>query len=309
MAKLWSQPIRIETPQHACFITSRTINGALWFINNEPLENHIRAYLAKYAAKYKVLLYNASFQGNHLHLVARFPKANRAAFMRDFNARVAEGVRKYVPNFRGGPLFERRYTVNVLPLNEDTEKYFFYCALQAVQDGLAERISDYPGYNGVYDALRDKRRKFKLVHWGEYNARKRNNPLLTPKDFTEIVELQYARVPGYENLSQVEYEKQMVKKLEERRIKEVQDRLARGYTYPSKEELRKVIPGTLPRKSKTGTRRPIVLCVCYQTKQAFLSWYFAIVEMYLNASKRYRAGEFDIDFPPMTYPPPKGLTT
>jgi hypothetical protein len=309
MTKLWSQPIRVETPQFVTLITMRTINGALWFVNNAALEDHVRAYLAKYCSKYDVLLYNVSFQGNHLHLEAQFPHANRAACMRDFNARVAEGVRKYVPEYPGGPLFERRYTVNVLPLTSDVEKYFFYCALQAVKDGLAERIGDYPGYNGVYDALRDRRRKYKLVRWGEYHARKRFNPHLTPADFTDTFELRFARVPGYETLSQAEYEKQMLAKLEERRLDLVHDHIARGYNYPNKAALRKVVPGTLPRKSKSGTRRPIVLCECYETKQKFLSWYFAVVESFLEASRKYRAGELDVEFPPMTYPPPKGLVT
>lgn len=309
MAKLWSQPIRIETPEHASLITTRTINGALWFVNNQRLENHICAYLAKYAAKYNVELYNTAIHGNHLHLVARFPHANRAAFMRDLSARVAEGVRKYVPNFPGGPLFERRYTVNLLPLDKDIENYFFYCSLQAVQDALAERISEYPGYNGVYDALKGKKRKYKLVRWGEYNARKRSNPDLRPSDFTEIVELKYHRVPGYEELSQSDYERQMIAKLEEKRLAEVTAHLAKGHSFLSKKELRKIRPGSLPKKSKKGTRRPLVLCACYETKQKFLSWYFAVVETYLDASRRYRAGELNIKFPPMTYPPPQGLIT
>ncbi len=305
--KIWSQPLRVETPEFAVLCTIRTINSALWFINNRDLESHILGYLAKYSIKYNVILHNFAIQGNHLHLVARFPDANRSAFMRDFNARVAEGVRKYAKGFPGGPVFERRYTSNILPLQSDVEHYFFYSGLQAVQDGLSERLSEYPGYNGIYDALRERTRKFKVVRWGEYSARKRFNPDIHIRDFTNTYELKFSRVPGYNCLTPKDYEKQMLKKLEVKRLKEVVTWKAKGHSFPTKDILRRIKPGSLPYKTKQGTRRPIVLCACYETRKQILAWYFQIVEMYLNASKRFRLREADIDFPPLTYPPPQGL--
>ena len=303
--KLWSQPIRVETPEHAGLITSRTINSALWFVNNPELENHILGYLAKYVEKYQVELFQAALQGNHFHLDARFPHSNRAPFMRDLNARIAEGVRKYVRNFPGGPLFERRYTVNILPRNEDIEHYFFYTSLQAVQDGLSERISDYPAYNGAFDAIRNRTRKFKIVEWGEYHAKKRFNPTLLPKDFTKTYELKFAKLPGYQHLEQKEYETRLLTELERRRLEIVNEKKAKGYVFPTKDALRKIVPGSLPKNTKKGTMRPIVLCLCKETKTEFLKWYFGIVDVYLTASRALREGQLDVDFPSGTYPPPQ----
>ena len=135
----WSQPIRLEQPHLACLCTSKTVNSALWFVNNPKLEERILAYLAKYQEKYGVILYAFVLQGNHYHINAKFPRCNRAAFFRDFNARIAEAVREFVPAFLGGPLMERRFTAQFLPLDCDVEQYFFYCALQAVKSGLAQR--------------------------------------------------------------------------------------------------------------------------------------------------------------------------
>ena len=136
-----SQPLRIEHPDFGSFGTVRTVNSQLWFVNNEALEDRMLGWLGRYGQKYEVELYAFAIMGNHHQEVMRFPKCNRALFYRDFNARTAEAVRKLVPGFKGGPLVERRYSEQALPLDEDLEDRFFYCALQAIDAGLAEKIA------------------------------------------------------------------------------------------------------------------------------------------------------------------------
>ena len=207
MGSFWSQPLRIESIEYPQLITSRTINSKLWFVNNKALEYRVNGYLAKYQAKYSVQLYAHAIVGNHYHLVARFPKGNRSQFFRDFNARFAEAVRYYVPEFEGGPLFENRFTPQVLPLEADLEKYFFYCALQPVSSGLTERISDYSDYNSFSDAASQAPRKYKVFNYGDYNAAKRTNPHVKREQFMEEHTLFFDKLPHLEHLSQAEYQK------------------------------------------------------------------------------------------------------
>lgn len=183
MGSFWSQPIRVECTDKVQLITCRTINSALWFVNNKKLEYMLLAYMAKYAEKYGVLLYAFAVVGNHYHMVARFPCGQRSHFFRDFNARVAEAVRFCVPNYLGGPLFERRFTPQVLVLDTDVENYFYYCALQAVSSGLCQKVSEYSEYNSFRDAANDQVQVFKLFSYGKYNAAKRNNSNVDIKDF------------------------------------------------------------------------------------------------------------------------------
>ena len=303
----WSQPLRVETPQHSVLITVRTINSRLWFINNKALEHYILGYLAKYQQKYNVIVYALSIQGNHIHIIARFPKANMASFMRDLNARIAAGVAFHVREFLGGPLFERRYSSQILPLDQDTENYFFYSALQAVNDGISERISDYPGYNSIYDAARNRVRTYKVIRYGEYHTRRRNDPTLSPEDFTDKYLLRFSRLPGFEDMTQGVYEKEILKRLESRRLEKVSEWRKKGHRFLSKQELRKVISGSFPKKTKKGNIRPIVLSSCRETKKKILDWYFGIVRSYREASKRFREGAMLVKFPPMTYLPQPGI--
>jgi len=136
---------RIETKEYASFTTTRARNSELWFVNNKPLESKILAYLEKYATVYGVTLYAFSIEGNHIQIEADFPNENRAGFKRDLNSMIAKLVPLYCPKYLGGRFWERRYSCEIIPHHkDDLEDKFLYIALQTVQDGLVEKISDYP---------------------------------------------------------------------------------------------------------------------------------------------------------------------
>jgi len=302
-----SQPLRIENPDYGSIGMSKTVNSALWFVNNTPLEEQILGYLAKYQQKYDVVIYAFVMQGNHFHLEARFPNRNRASFYKDFNSRTAECVRKYVLNYPGGSLFRRRYSEQAIVGDEDIEKEFFYCALQAVKSGLAERISDYPGYNSFSDAISGRDRKCKLIRWGAFNQAKRDRSSATIEEFTDEYNLTFTRIPGYEGMPTSEYKNHITSIYDQKRCELVRQRKKEGKWFLGKKALRKVKAGSLPRTTKTSKRndfRPLVICSCPIARKAFYDWYFSIYEQYKEAVKKYLLGDKDAEFPPWTYKPP-----
>lgn len=226
--------------------------------------------------------------------------------MRDFNSSVARSVPRLVTNYESGSFWARRYSSEFLPGSEDIEERFFYTALQGVQDGLVSKISDYPGYNCFHDAIYGIKRKFKVVRWGEYNAARRHKSSARIKDYTDIVTLQYERIPGYEHLSQKEYAKLMLDKLERRRAAIVEKRLAQGLGFVGREGLLKLKPGSSPKNTKLSTatsHRPRILSVSNERLAEYKKWYFQVYFSYKEASKRYRAGELNVAFPEGTYRP------
>lgn len=297
---------RIESNEYASLLTTRSRNSLLWFVNNGRLEHNILAFAAKYRERYGVKVYGLAIEGNHIQGPALFPNMNRASFMRDFNSSVARAVERLVPQYPGGGLWARRYSSEFLPGEEDVENWFFYTVLQAVQDGLVQKISEYPGYNCFHDAIYGIKRSFKVVRWTDYNAAKRHGADVNIKDYTDIVTLQYERLPGYEHLSQREYANLMMQKLEERRIAIVNDRLAKGLGFVGREALLRVEPGSAPRHTKTSTAfdpRPRVLSVCPKRRAACKAWYFGKYFAYKDSSRRYRSGELNVEFPEGTYRP------
>jgi hypothetical protein len=296
---------RIECKDVASFQTTRARNSELWFVNNLELEESILGYAARYSSRYEIKMYALAIEGNHIQKVAHFPKANRAHFMRDFNSAVARAVARFQPNYPGGRFWARRYSAEYLPGDADIEDRFFYTVLQPVQDGLVDDIADYPGYNCFEDAVRGTVRECKVIKWKEFNDARRWNRSVSIEDYTEICTLRYERLPGYEQLSQKDYEATMRRKLKERTTEALKRR--GGTTALGAHNLATVEPGARPKQTKTsGPRdyRPRVLSRNPERRSAAQAWYFSIYFDYQRCSKRYREGDLSIQFPKGTYKPP-----
>lgn len=301
-----AQPLSIETPDDIVMITTRTQNSRLWFIKNPKLEGRALAYLAKYVAKYSAKLYSYKFMGHHYHLMVSFPLGNKAAFKRDFNARVAVLTNALVETFEGGRVWGRRASTQILPNQEDQEHWFFYMALNEVSSGQVQRISEDEHYNSFSDAISGIVRKHKVFRQSDYNNHKRTNPKVRRQDYIETYELRFERLPGYESLSQSEYRTLMLEKLERRRVEIVASRRAEGKGFATAEHRAARMPGDRPVQTKTSSResnRPICLTLCSATRRRMLEWYFSIRDAYREASKCFRAGMMNVEFPPGTYRP------
>jgi hypothetical protein len=297
---------RIESTDLASFLTTRTRNAELWFINNPRLENAILGYTAKLADRYNVKLYALAIEGNHIQGPALFPLGNRSNFMRDLNSSIAKAVGKHTPEYPGGRLWERRYSSEFLPDAEDVEEYFFYTVLQPIKDGLVEKLSDYPGYNCFYDAIHGISKKFEIVNWTEFNLARRSNPEAKIKHFTKTVTLQYERLPGYDNLTQAEYVKMMIEKFECRRREILLERYARGLGFKGRIKIKNTKRGSLPvnsKKADSTAKRPRILSISNERRAEFKNWYFSIYNEYKRASLLYRNGEWWVEFPPGTFRP------
>ena len=302
---------RIETNKAASFLTTRSRNSELWFVNNDSLEQAILGYVAKFGQRYSVVLHAIAIEGNHIQMAAQFPLLNRSNFMRDLNSCVARAIPRFVKQYPGGSFWGRRYSAEVVPF-EDIEKQFFYTVLQTVQDGLVERISDYPGYNCFHDAVYGIKRKFPVINWTAFNNARRHGAQVALKDFIEEFELEFARVPGYEGLEQKEYAKLMHKKLEEKRVEAIKERGIKGFV--GREKLLRTVPGQIPKNTKRSQRysfRPRVLSSCPERRKFWLGWYFGKISDHREASQKYRNGDLLCEFPEGMYkpylrpPPPK----
>jgi hypothetical protein len=225
--------------------------------------------------------------------------------MRDFNSSIARAIPRYQSAYRGGRFWARRYSAEYLPGNEDIEDRFFYTVLQPVNDGLVDDIRDYPGYNCFEDAITESERKFKVVRWKEFNDAKRWDPSVSIEEFTELHSLRFARLPGYEHLTQDEYASLMRQKLASHTAEILKKR--GGKPSLGRVKLLAVAPGSAPKKTKVSgpdDHRPRVLSRCPRRRTAGEAWYFCKYFGYKEASARYRAGDLNIEFPFGTYKPP-----
>jgi len=300
--KFWSQPLRVECSERVQHITSRTAGSRLWFVNNFKLEERIQGFLGFYLEKYQVEIFAFKLMGNHYHLVARFPLENRAQFMRDFNARIAEAVRIIVPEYdHSGSFWQGRYACQALVTNEAVLEKFIYSALQPVASGLCPQVSWYSTVCFVQSALSDRPRTFKYFDYRAYNAARRKDKKVKKRSFYRYYKVGYTRLPGYENLSQLQYYKKILGLIEDKR----KDVMANhSGTWMTRKQLRMVAPGVKPVKTKKRERQPLALGSCKEALKHWFEWYFSKVAQFREASAKFRRGILDTIFPSGTYHPP-----
>jgi REP element-mobilizing transposase RayT len=306
-----AQPLSIEAPEKRYLITTRTSGSRLWFINNPALEEKILGCLARYREIHEVIIFGFILMGNHYHLLAQFPKGNRAAFMRDFNSATARIIGRYVSEHGRRSVWARRYSKEELPRDEDLMHWFFYLALNPVSSGLLPSINAYPSYNSFFDAIEGRVRTFRWIDWSKYLLKKRHNPNVTPDDFAKEYELSYTRLPNLKELSEAEYKSELLGRLEERTHDLVKERRENGKGFLGLKLLKRQRPGARPKNTKISHRysfRPLVLTLCRETRSRVLEAYFAILDKYKKASKAFRSGELSADFPRGCYSPQRFVT-
>lgn len=301
-----AQPLSYEDPSEVVLITSRTLLSQLWFINNPKLWEKVLGYLAKYAETYGVILYGFIIMGNHYHLIARFPRANRAKFMRSFKAMFAKLVPEYVPECPGGKIWARRYAWQVLPREADILYRFFYVALNPVSSGLHRDPDKYYTYNSFHNAIHGIEAQYVVFDRMGYNERLRFDQSAKKKDFMSTHTLKFARLPGFEHLGKDEYAKQLKVLKREKIAEAIEKRMASGKGFADPESLTKIRPGSMPHSTKRSKRysfRPLVLTFCKETRKLFLEKYFTLLRAFREASRRYLGGDLNVIFPLGTYPP------
>ena len=292
--------LSVEYYNRSVLITNRTIGSRLWFVNNKKLENEILGYLAKYVQVYEVVLEAFTVMGNHYHLIGKFPKGNRSDFVRSFNSIVARLTSKYVKNFKDGKLWARRSKVHVFDSPDDVEKWFYYVILNPIYTGLVKTMEEYELYSSFLDVVYNRVKKFKIVNWTKYLNYKRSNKKAKVSDFEEEYELKYSIIEAYEKFDLVK-RIQVIKEKARKIIEEIErERMEEGKGFLGKKKLRKIRPGSRPRKTKSSFipgKKTIILTQSPEVKNAFLKFYYSIIEKYYDAVIRLKKGFVDVVFP------------
>ena len=304
-----SQPLSIENSAWTYLITTRTSGSRLWFLKNPQLEERVLGCLARYQEIYGAEIFAFILMGNHYHLIARFPRRNRALFMRDFNSSVARLVGRYVKSHGRRSVWARRYSYQILACPEDVRHWFFYVALNPVSAGIVENIANYPTYNSFVDAVAGNSRIYRWIDWSAFLQQKRHKKQIREEDFVKEYELRFSKLPGLEHFSPQHYSASLKQELMDRTKQIAVERYKAGKGFLGMNKFRAQQVGDVPKNTKLSTRysfRPLVLSLHFAAKKAVLDIYFSITAQFLEASRVYRETfTLALPFPAGTYPPPR----
>ena len=305
-----SQTIRMHFPEGiGSFVTRRMRNSQLVY-SNPAIQKRVLGALGKYVHKFDVTVYAFCFFGSHDHALYDFKMGTKSPFFRDLGSRTAEAVKKNIPSFGGGSVLEKRTSELAVPPEADGHlNAILYILLQPVAAGLCKDLTDYPGFSCLPYLISGKPLKVEFINGSAYQRAKAKskNGKVDASNYTEEYEITFARIPGYEDMSQEEYGKFLMDRLNKRRQEIIDEFDKSGYKWPKPEVLyrtRSTDCAKHPKKSKRGGFHPLIICRCGERTKQFLEWYFSIVEQYRIASKKYLSGDRNAIFPIGTIKPP-----
>ena len=272
------------------------------------IQKRVLGALGKYLSKYNATVYAFCLFGSHDHGLFDFKPGTKSNFYRDLGSRTAEAVKKYIPDFGQGSVFEKRTSEQAVPPEAEGHlNAVMYILLQPIAAGLCRNLSDYPGFNCLPYIVTGKPLEVEFFNGWKYRKAKSRNKKVDPSDFTEKYEIKFARIPGCENMTQQEYGRYIMQTFNKRRQELIDAFDKSGYKWPSKESIKRTKPtdcAKKPKRTERGGFHPLIICKCVERRKQFMKWYFSIVEQYKAASKKYLAGDSNAEFPPGTNKPP-----
>lgn len=304
-----SQPLRLDYPKGmGSFVTRRFRNSQLLYANNQNIEDRVLGSLGKYLNKFGAKVYAFTLFGSHDHSMYDFKPLTKSAFFRDFGARTAEAIKKHVPSFGTGSVFEKRPSEQAITYDKESHlDRLMYTILQPIQAGLCKNLSDYPGFNSYKYIISGKPLEVEFFNGAEYTKAKRRNKDADPADYIEHYEIKFEKIPGCEDMSQKEYSKLIQGEYNKRREAIIEELDQKGHIWPSIESLRKTKSTDFAKSPKRSTReskRPLVLSLCMERRAQFLDYYFSKLHAFKKASIAYLAGDRQAEFPEGTCIPP-----
>ena len=300
-----SRKPRNTDPNYVRHISIRCELARLSLLPAPEVNRIIGGIIARYQEQFSIIIYAYVVLGNHVHILARAPKSNMWMFEQGVNREIAKRINR----FRGtrGHFWEGRYDDQMAPEHGDPLEGFIYVMCNAVNHGLVEHPSLWPGFNSYAHVLDGKDRVYTFMNYTEYGkavrrARRRKEKV-NRKDFEIKHVLSITPIPEFQHLSPKERRAVIMRLISERVKRIKKDRKKQGQGFLGRENILRQRHTDFPRSVKRAPK-PICYTKSWEVKKRFMAWYFPWLQRFKEASRRFRSGELLVEFPEHSIKPP-----
>ena len=279
--------------------------------------------IARAQELYDARVFAVVVMSNHIHLVVQTQGKNLARFMRYVKSTITREVNLLTG--RRGSLWGRRYDAQPILDDESVAERIGYTVNNPRAANLVEGAEHWPGLVLAPGLDHDEELSFEYLDRSAWHKAGRPRKL---KPFYKSSTLRLSRTPSCEGLGHkalresleawVEHShaKTQAKRAQDARDRDKHHRAAEraGQCPPEYVErtpsrrlgLRKVIHARFDKRPRHSdlSKRPYEFTVCPIRRQAHKNTCFEVMDAHFDASKRFREGERDVEFPVGTYPPP-----
>lgn len=294
--------IRMYGVDDVFFVTARTMQRRLLLRPSTRTNDVIGGVLAQAVERYDVELYAFVFTSNHVHLLVRIRDGLLSRFMQYLLSNIARKVGRLID--WSGTFWERRFAAE--PVLDDSAMVgrLAYILAHGVKEGLVHRASQWPGLSCLGQLLDGAARTFRWFNWARRWATRRASAKLPgpfDPELAEPVSLELAVLPLWRNLAP-EDRRRLLEKL----VADVEAQARQEHGKPPLGVKAVLRQDPLHRPSDRKPKKPKPLChsVYDRLRAEFRARYQLFVAAFAEASRRYRSGEWAVEFPPFAFRPP-----
>ncbi len=287
-------------------ITCRTNQAEILFVPQGDLNYLLGGIIAFYAVRHEIKLYAVTILGNHYHILCSAQEAKLPIFAENINREMALRVNRLLS--RKGFLWGRRYDDQITIEPVDALDGLIYTTTNPVKHGLVDHPRNWPGVSTYFQVLGEKPQVFGFMNYTEYKKAKRKakstGEHVRREDFETKVPLKVEVLPIHEDLSEKKRIERLSKLIEERveHLKKERKQAGKGF-LGRKNILAQKRRGTFPRDMSNSPRPD-----CYSKNPEKIKEYREAekerTEWYVKSSRRFRIGDYSVDFPPHCLLPP-----
>jgi len=287
-----ARPIRMYEAELPYFLTVRCLHGRLFLRPSERTNEIVGGVLARSARLAGIEVFAFVFASNHVHLLVRGSPSKISPFMQHLLTNISKKIGALV-GWRGA-FWERRYSAEPVLDDEALLGRIRYILSHGVKEGLVATPEEWPGLSCLSMMLDGEPRRFRWFQWSDrWRERRLGKPCgRFDEKCSRIEQLVLAQIP-HPAFQEASSRRQILESVL-RGIREYGAALhkrfrGRAWVLAQRPQHRPERPARTPRPPcHTSSTR--VLGEFREKARAFTT-------VFLNASQRWRAGDFSAPFP------------
>ena len=262
--------------------------------------------LAMSMRRYPIQLHGFVFLGTHFHVLATFVDAKRMAdFMRHFTQKLSKEV-KIVHDW-DAVVFPERYGHVELSQEPGVDlarlRYIFR---NSCKENLVPSPLEWPGASSAEALVAGEPMRGIWIDRTAYQQARNRGKDVSLKDFTEELELHLTPVPSQIHLAPRKYRQLMIDMVREVEAETRQRHKVDGTAPIGLRAIMKRHPHRRPDKREKSPR-PWFHALSREAREAMRTALTLIIAAYREAAERLRQGEYGVEFPEGTFPPPRSF--
>jgi len=298
------RPLRNIEPEKLHLLSCRTRESELLLVPSPELNSIVGGVLAKYSQLYSINLYAVCVLSNHYHLLLSTNiEGNIALFAENINREICKRVNRLLN--RKGSLWSRRYDDLLVLEEQDALEALTYTVTNPTKHGLVANPNSWPGIT----SYGQESKIYTFFNYTQYSGAKRKSlitgEVIKRSDYEKEYKLEIKKLPMFNNLSNEEANKLILKQVEKRVRKLNEEKWSKQERFLGRKAvLNQAKKGVFPNKTNK-TKRPACYTRCSRALAEFIEEAKLIRAKYNLASIKYRLERNDFEFPLYCYFPPR----